>query len=197
MEQKNRAVTMLLAAAAIVGLDRAIALLQNERTLVQHRIDEGRKLTLGDLFDAANGGPPLANGPVRRSRPSRSPARVAKALTEAALETVKFTPRPKRRTYKRPVPVSAKRPVHAAKKSVPAAAKPLTWNGNVTQWRKACKAAMAKGPQKLRIIVRTLQKAGIVRDVSPETKREVRKYLKGDKTFAIRTNDIYAIRSRA
>jgi len=192
MEQKNRAVTMLLAAAALLGLDRAITLLQTERARVASRIGEG-KLTLGDIAAAA--GRPLPIDSVFGLPNRRRPDNGFGMVDGVDQLSPRFTPRPKRRTYKRPVPVAAKRPVHAAKKSVPAA-KPLTWNGNVTQWRKACKAAMAKGPQKLRIIVRTLQKAGIVRDVSPETKREVRKYLKGDKTFAIRTNDIYAIRSR-
>lgn len=150
--EKNRAVTMLLASAAILGLDKAITLLQNERNLAGLRIDQGRRLTIGDLADLSKNDKPT------------------------------FRSRPKRRTYTRAVPDSAK---------------PLTWNGNVTAWRNACKEVLSDGPQKLRVIVRNLKKHGIVRDDSTETKREVRKYLEGDKTFSIRTTGVYALRTRS
>jgi hypothetical protein len=185
MEQKNRAVTMLLAAGALLGLDRAIALLQNERTLVQQRIDEGRKLTLGDLADAANGHSFLPEHGVRRSRPSKSPARVAQALTQAALETVKFNPRPKRRKYTRKASTTGPNPVN------------IGWNGSLTDAQRICKKVVAAGPKPIKVIVRALMRARIVPDTKPDTRKQVDKFLRGDKTFSIRTSGVFGLRSRS
>lgn len=65
------------------------------------------------------------------------------------------------------------------------------------QMHDVLKDAMESGPRPIKHLVTVLKRRGVVSDTSPETKRKVMEFLREDKTFAIRTRGVYAVRTRA
>ena len=72
----------------------------------------------------------------------------------------------------------------------------INWNGSLTDAQRICKKVVAAGPKPIKVIVRALQRGGIVPDTKPDTRRQVDKFLRGDKTFSIRTSGVFGLRAR-
>jgi hypothetical protein len=170
MTEKNQLTEMLVAAATLLGIDRAIQILESERSVVKSALHGVRgavqRMTVGDLAHAVREPVTERAKPVRRRRPShrvkRAPAVHANRVTNG---------------------VNGSR--HADKVR------------DALRLRNALKSELAHGPRPIGKLVAGLKRAGLVKDVTPEVRAEVKKFLSTDKTFSIRATGIYALRSRS